>query len=87
MEFGLGVKSLGPDAFWRMTLREYDAALAGHNRFHGGGEPEVDVEATRAWLDEMKQIYPDNPARKTLARVALHRSCEGLMLGCLHRRL
>lgn len=62
MKFALGVLHLAPDAFWRMTLREYDAAIAGHNHFHGGGVPEIDVEATRSWLDEMKALYPDNPA-------------------------
>lgn len=60
MEFGLGVLHLAPDAFWRMTLREYDRAIAGHNKFHGG-EDEIDVEAGRRFLDDMKQRYPDNP--------------------------
>lgn len=60
MEFGLGILHLAPDAFWRMTLREYDAALAGHNRFHGGGE-KVDVNKARAFLEDMKRQYPDNP--------------------------
>jgi hypothetical protein len=30
MEFGLGVLKLPPVAFWRMSLREYDAAARGH---------------------------------------------------------
>jgi uncharacterized phage protein (TIGR02216 family) len=60
MEFGLGILHLPPDAFWRMTTREFDAAVAGHNRFHGGGEPEIHID--QAWIDEMKQRYPDNPA-------------------------
>jgi uncharacterized phage protein (TIGR02216 family) len=56
------VLHLAPDAFWRMTLREYDAALAGHNRFHGGEADKVDVGRMRRFTDEMKQRYPDNPA-------------------------
>lgn len=63
MEFGLGILHLEPDAFWRMSLREYDAALAGHNRFHGGGgDGEVDVPRLRASIADMKLQYPDNPA-------------------------
>jgi uncharacterized phage protein (TIGR02216 family) len=62
MEFGLGILRLPPDAFWRMTLREYDAALAGHNKFHGGGEADkVDVPRLKASIEEMKRLYPDNP--------------------------
>jgi uncharacterized phage protein (TIGR02216 family) len=63
MEFGIGVLHLPPDAFWRMSLREYDAALTGHNRFHGGGDDtEVDVGRARRFIGRMKQRYPDNPA-------------------------
>lgn len=60
MEFGLGILHLAPDAFWRMTLREYDAAIDGHNRFHGG-EPEIDIEGTRSFIEDMKRQYPDTP--------------------------
>jgi uncharacterized phage protein (TIGR02216 family) len=63
MQFGLGILHLPPDAFWRMTLREYDAALAGHNRFHGGDtKPDIDVPGMRSFIDEMKAKHPDNPA-------------------------
>jgi hypothetical protein len=34
MEFCLGVKGWQPDAFWKMTPQEYDAALAGHMARH-----------------------------------------------------
>lgn len=60
MEFGLGVQARPVDDFWRMTLREYDAAIAGHNRFHGGGETEIHID--QAWIDDMKLQFPDNPA-------------------------
>jgi uncharacterized phage protein (TIGR02216 family) len=60
MGFGLGILHLAPRDFWRMTLREYDAALAGHNRFHGGGEADgLDVPKMRSFLDEMKAKHPD----------------------------
>lgn len=45
-----------------MTMREYDMALRGHNRFHGGGGHEVDVPHLQAFIAATKQQYPDNPA-------------------------
>jgi len=63
MEFLLGVQQRSTADAWCMTLREYDLALAGHNRFHGGdATPDIDVSAMRSFIDEMKAQYPDNPA-------------------------
>jgi hypothetical protein len=64
MEFCLGVLHLAPAAFWAMTLQEYDAALAGHNRFHGGddgaaGPGEVDVPRARRFIADAKRQFPD----------------------------
>jgi hypothetical protein len=61
MEFALGILHYPPDAFWRMTLLEYDAALAGHNRFYGGGEEEVDIGRARRFIAEAKRQFPDQP--------------------------
>lgn len=58
MEFGLGVLHLAPDAFWRMTLREYERAVAGHNAFHGNGRG---PGMSQARIAELKALYPDNP--------------------------
>jgi Phage tail assembly chaperone protein, TAC len=62
MEFAFGVLHYPPDAFWRMTIREYERAIAGHNRFHSGEhEPDVDVPHMQRFIAEMKLLHPDNP--------------------------
>ncbi len=49
---GLGVLKLSPDQFWRMTPREFAAALQGLY-----GEPSQ--APTRASLNELMQRFPD----------------------------
>jgi len=56
MAFGLGVLKLPPAAFWALTPRELDAALAGHygrNRLRGA--------PNRADLQTLMAAYPDEP--------------------------
>jgi hypothetical protein len=49
---------------WRVTLSEYDMAIAGHNQFHGGGKiaAAVDHDRMRRFIEETKEQYPDNLA-------------------------
>ena len=55
MAIGLGVLRLDPEVFWAMTLREFDAALAGASgRF--SAEPSFD----RARLIALMQRFPDH---------------------------
>jgi uncharacterized phage protein (TIGR02216 family) len=50
---GLGVLGLSPDAFWRMTVKELEAALRG--RFG----PALGAPPTRGDLAAMMQRFPD----------------------------
>ena len=54
MELGLGVLGMMPGAFWSLTPRELQAALAG--KFGSAGETEV---FTRRDLDTLMQRFPD----------------------------
>lgn len=60
MKFGLGRLRLPPDAFWRMTMRELDAASQGMAEHYGGAQP---PPMDRERLLEMMQQYPDTPPR------------------------
>ena len=52
MAIGLGVLRLSPDAFWRMTPREFAAALRGLY-----GEPTARID--RASLEALAARFPD----------------------------
>jgi uncharacterized phage protein (TIGR02216 family) len=52
MAIGFGVLRLSPEAFWRMTPREFAAALRGLY-----GEPQTPMQ--RAALDELMRKFPD----------------------------
>jgi len=52
MAIGLGVLRLSPDQFWRMTPREFAAALRGLY-----GEPAARID--RASFDELAKRFPD----------------------------
>ncbi len=54
MELGLGVLGMMPAAFWSLTPRELQAALAG--KFGGKGEA---TALTRGDLDNLMQRFPD----------------------------
>ena len=56
MELGLGVLGMMPAAFWALTPRELQAALAG--RFGGADE----ITHTRGDLDTLMQRFPDESA-------------------------
>jgi uncharacterized phage protein (TIGR02216 family) len=53
MGMGLGVLRLSPDAFWRMTLKELEAAIAGRLG------PAAIAPLARGDLDAMMQQFPD----------------------------
>lgn len=57
MELGLGVLGMMPGAFWSLTPRELQAALAG--RLGGTGEI---ATLTRRDLDTLMQRFPDESA-------------------------
>jgi uncharacterized phage protein (TIGR02216 family) len=53
--FGLGILRLSPDAFWGMTPRELDCAIAAvTGRLHGAG-----AALDRPALRQLMQRYPD----------------------------
>lgn len=52
MAIGFGVLRLSPEAFWRMTPREFAAALRG---LYGDQHPPMQREA----LDELMRKFPD----------------------------
>lgn len=54
MELGLGALGLMPAAFWALTPRELQAALAG--KFGSAGET---AAFTRGDLDTLMQRFPD----------------------------
>lgn len=54
MELGLGALGMMPGAFWSLTPRELQAALAG--RFRTGGETGT---FSRRDLDTLMQRFPD----------------------------
>ncbi|MBS0237308.1 MAG: phage tail assembly chaperone [Proteobacteria bacterium] len=54
MELGLGVLGMMPAAFWSLTPRELQAALAG--KFGGNGEA---TALTRGDLDTLMKRFPD----------------------------
>ncbi|PLX36995.1 MAG: phage tail assembly chaperone [Hyphomicrobiales bacterium] len=57
MEVGMGVLSLAPDVFWRMTLAEFNAAVAGYME-RNGSKPQGGG-MTRDRLKELMKRYPD----------------------------
>jgi uncharacterized phage protein (TIGR02216 family) len=57
MELGLGVLGMLPGAFWSLTPRELQAALAGRL----GGASEM-AAPTRRDLDTLMQRFPDESA-------------------------
>ena len=62
MAFGLGVLKLPPAAFWAMTPRELDAALAGHfGRHRRTSAP------SRGDLAALMSEYPDHPTAEQSA--------------------
>ena len=52
LAIGLGTLRLSPDAFWRMTPREFAAALRG---LYGDPAPPFD----RAAFDALREKFPD----------------------------
>lgn len=58
MKFALGRLRLPPDAFWRMTMLELNAAMLGYGEHYGGSSP---APMGRERLAELMQQYPDTP--------------------------
>lgn len=54
MAFGLGILRLAPDAFWRLSPRELEAALIGHFGPSAGA-----ACLDREVLHALMQSYPD----------------------------
>jgi uncharacterized phage protein (TIGR02216 family) len=58
MTLGLGVLRMPPEQFWRMTPREFAAALRG---IRGDLSPPLD----RAAFDELRERFPDRGGSRT----------------------
>ncbi len=41
MEIGLGVLNIGPDQFWRMTMAEFHATVAGYMEKYGAARSDA----------------------------------------------
>ncbi|MDE1173865.1 MAG: phage tail assembly chaperone [Parvibaculaceae bacterium] len=52
MAFGFGHLRLGPDAFWRMTLKELSAAASAHGR-------QTNDPISRERFAALQAAYPD----------------------------
>ncbi|MDX2277715.1 MAG: phage tail assembly chaperone [Hyphomonadaceae bacterium] len=62
LEIGLGVICRGDsDRFWRMSVREWLAALEGYAASRGGGRKRGGAPMTRERLAELASQYPDTP--------------------------
>ena len=59
LAIGLGVLRLSPDQFWRMTPREFAAALRGLY-----GEPQAPLD--RKALEALAERYPDRRKHEEL---------------------
>ena len=61
MEIGLGHLRYTPDALWRLTMREYEAACEGLLESYGGKDTKArggrGMSSSR--LDELMKMYPD----------------------------
>lgn len=55
----MGFQKRDPSVFWRMTLREYDLAVSGHNKSLGAKASGRGMGAKR--LAELKAQFPDTP--------------------------
>lgn len=56
MATALGVLGWSPDTFWTATITEFNAAVDGWNRAHGGASPDA---MSREELEDMMREYPD----------------------------
>ncbi|MEL6284261.1 MAG: phage tail assembly chaperone [Pseudomonadota bacterium] len=54
MRLGVGVIGLSPDAFWRLSPREFLNLI--------GADPDQDPPMSRAELMRLAELFPDLPA-------------------------
>jgi uncharacterized phage protein (TIGR02216 family) len=64
MEIGLGHMRLSPRDFWRYSLREWLAAIAGYGQKMSGGEETVEP-FTSDDLARLMEEYPDDDRHPT----------------------
>ncbi len=62
MELGLGHLGMTPDAFWRLTMPEFNAKLQGFKEFHGVKDKEE--APTVEDIQGMLAAFPDGPLPK-----------------------
>lgn len=63
METGLGVLRWQPDAFWKATPAELNAAVVGYNLAHGAA---TDSAMTKDDLTELMEQFPDGQGDRNL---------------------
>lgn len=62
LKLAFGVLGLTPDVFWRMSMREFSAAVDGRNdqNIRASGKLTADdCRDLRQWIKATKEKYPD----------------------------